>query len=61
MCIFGANSGIKEVEMDVKISEDFIANDPRFLDSIFNTSTIDTNLLLAGGLIIIAFVVFGKS
>jgi len=44
--------------MDVKISEDFIANDPRFLDSIFNTSTIDTNLLLAGGLIIIAFVVF---
>jgi len=44
--------------MDVKISENFDANDPRFLDSVFNISTLDTNLLLAGGLIIIAFVVF---
>ena len=47
--------------MDVKISENFDANDPRFLDSVFNISTLDTNLLLAGGLIIIAFVVFGRS
>eukprot|EP00090_Calanus_glacialis_P002033 TRINITY_DN11522_c0_g1_i1.p1 TRINITY_DN11522_c0_g1~~TRINITY_DN11522_c0_g1_i1.p1 ORF type:complete len:207 (-),score=31.08 TRINITY_DN11522_c0_g1_i1:49-669(-) len=45
--------------MDVKLSDNFNANDPRLLDSIFNISSIDTNILiLAGGLLILGFVIF---
>ena len=47
--------------MDLKLSDPNLQNDPRFLDSIFNISSIDTNILLAGGLIIIAFILFGES
>ena len=49
--------------MDVTLSDPVIWNegDPRFLDSVFNISSIDTNLILfAGGLLILGFVLFGR-
>ena len=48
--------------MDVRLVDPLKSEgDPRFLESIFNV-TIDPNiLLLAGGLLVLGFIVFGKS
>ena len=51
--------------MDVTLSDPILLynGDPRFLDSIFNISSlgIDTNVLLfAGGVLILGFVLFGR-
>ena len=48
--------------MDLKLLNpvDIGQNDPRFLDSIFNITIDPAILVLAGGLLILGFVIFGS-